>query len=273
MSFLIRPAIPSDLDPIHRLATSLSAQGFLTLPSEREELKSLIDLSVRSFQDKLRNPDEGQYLFVLEGREGDRKVIGCSLVIARHGTRELPHLFFQISSEKRTIQLRSEISGRTELGGLILDPAYRGRSEKLGRQLSYIRLQFIRRHPDRFQKDLIAELLPPLTPDGKSLFWEALGRKFTGMDYREADLLSRRDKGFVEKMFPREEIPIDSLPKEVQEVIGVPGPGSAPAAKMLEAAGFRFLNQIDPFDGGPHYGARQKEVREVTIDVSSRFDG
>ncbi len=97
MSFLIRPAKFSDVDQIHHLATSLSTYGFLTLPAERDGVESLTALSERSFGNKLEDGDQGRYLFLLEDLEM-RRVIGSSLIIARHGTPESPHLFFQVDS-------------------------------------------------------------------------------------------------------------------------------------------------------------------------------
>ena len=109
-------------------------------------------------------------------------------------------------------------------------------------------------------------MLPPFTPDGKSLFWEALGKKITGLDYQEADEMSRRDKSFIRQFFPQGEINITSLPAEAQSVIGIPGPETMAVTKILEAVGFQYLRQIDPFDGGPHYGAKQSDIRYDLVE-------
>ena len=37
---------------------------------------------------------------------------------------------------------------------------------------------------------------------------------------------------------------------------------------MLEKIGFRYLNQVDPFDGGPHYSAL---LRAISVVRSTRF--
>lgn len=263
--FKIRPAQPNDLANLHRLATSLSAHGFLTLPVEKGGLEDLISLSTRSFEQRLDDPDQGRYLFVLE--DADRhQAVGSSLIVARHGTPASPHLYLQVDSEKRTLLLRSETEGRTELGGLILDATYRRHPARLGKRLSYVRLLYIRKHPDLFKRRILAELLPPFTADGKSPLWESLGRRVTGLDYREADRRSRMDKGFVFSTFPKEAIPIPSLSPEAQAVLGVPGPETQAVAKMLTEAGFRYLHQVDPFDGGPHFGAEQTEIRRDVVE-------
>lgn len=265
MPFLIRPSRYSDLDYLHELATSLWATGFLTLPSRRPGLEALISLSERSFSGKIGKPDEGKYLFVLEDLK-TRKVVGSSLVIARHGGPESPHLYFQVDAEKQTLNFQAEEKGRTELGGLILDPAYRGHPAKLGKALSLVRFLYIKRNREKFCEDLLAELLPPFTAEGKSPFWESLGRRLTGMDYREADEKSRKDKRFVLNLFPRGPINISSLSAEAQAALGVVGPATEPVVKILTSIGFRYLQQIDPFDGGPHYGVSQGEVRFDVVD-------
>lgn len=271
MPFLIRPAHHADIDSLHALATSLSATGFLTLPSEAKDLEALIGVSERSFGGKTANVWDAQYLFSLEDLKA-RRVVGCSLIIARHGTEISPHLYFQLDPEKQTLTFVAEETGRTELGGLILDPAYRGahRSSgaKLGKALSLIRFVYLKRHPQKFCEELVAELLPRFTPDGKSPFWESLGRRLTGMDYRDADRKSRKDKRFFTSAFPRGPISLSSLSPEAQSAMGQVGPETEPVVRILTAIGFRYLHQIDPFDGGPHYGARQSEIR---FDVIDRF--
>jgi arginine N-succinyltransferase len=248
------------------LTQAFASQGFLTLPVDKKELGSLLELSQTSFDQTLSDPDQAKYLFVLEDLSLKR-VVGTSLIIARHGTSDSPHIYFQVDPAAETLELKFETSGRTELGGLILDPAYRGHPEKLGKKLSYARLAFISRHPERFKKDLLAELRPPLSTDGTSPFWEALGKKFTGMEYQQADRLSRaEDEEFVKSKFPQEKILIRSLPSEARQRIGKVATEAEPVVKILTAAGFQYLNQVDPFDGGPHYGAQQKEIRQDLVE-------
>ncbi len=263
---MLRPAHPSDRETLHRLTTSLATYGFLTLPSSQNELEDLIDCSQKSFLQKLSDPQDGQFLFVLE-KDSDKKreVIGSSLIIGRHGSPQSPHLYFQIDPLKKTLQLKAEATGRTELGGLILDPKFRGHPEKLGKCLSLIRLLYIETHPHFFYQNILAEFLPPLSPKKDPPLWEALGQRFTGLSYREADRLARTNKTFILQHFPKEEIPIDSLPLEAQKMIGVVGADTQTAVRILSSVGFRYLNQIDPFDGGPHYGVSLKEMKRDIV--------
>jgi arginine N-succinyltransferase len=118
-------------------------------------------------------------------------------------------------------------------------------------------------HRERFCQRLLAELLPPRREDGSNAFWDALGGLLTGLNYYRADLLCRTDKEFIESLFPRHEIVLELLPPEARAVVGQVGPATIPVYKLLQRAGFRYLATVDPFDGGPHYGASLEEVQPI----------
>jgi arginine N-succinyltransferase len=132
-----------------------------------------------------------------------------------------------------------------------------------GRQLSYVRFLYMAIFPERFRATVLAELMPPLTADGKSLFWEACGRRFTSLDYQEADKRSRQNKEFIQQLFPAGDVYATLFPERVQKVIGQVGPETVGVMRMLERIGFRHLDRIDPFDGGPHFEARVSDITLV----------
>jgi arginine N-succinyltransferase len=104
--------------------------------------------------------------------------------------------------------------------------------------------------------------MPPLLPDGRSLFWESCGKRFTGLDYQAADKLSRQNKEFIQQLFPPGDIYATLFPPRVQRLLGAVGPEVQGVRHLLEGVGFRYVDRIDPFDGGPHYEAR---VADVTL--------
>src|SRR5262249_3463886 len=104
---------------------------------------------------------------------------------------------------------------------------------------------------------------PPLTDENRSEFWEALGRRFTGLNYHEADLLSQSHKEFIESLFPEEDIYLCLLDSKARTVIGRVGDATRPAQHLLESIGFEYLEEVDPFDGGPHYGARTEDILTI----------
>jgi arginine N-succinyltransferase len=159
-----------------------------------------------------------------------------------------------------TLQIGFSYDGPTELAGLVVDPAYRRRPGKLGLCVSYVRFLFVAALPHLFEEELLAELLPPLEADGTSHLWKALGKRFTGMTYREADRLSHENKDFIRDLFPSGVVYASLLSEAAQEVIGKVGQQTRGVEKMLRRVGFRYADRIDPFDGGPHFVADRSEV-------------
>lgn len=264
---LIRDVHPNDLPGLRRLAATLDT---VNLPDDEKALARIIERSVDSFSGAIEDPLRREYLFVLEEPETG-ELLGTSLIIAQHGTREAPHVYFEVSSrqtysatidryfEHTVLSIAYDYDGPTEIGGLVVTPAARGKG-KPGKQLSYVRFLFIGMHRENFCDHLLAELLPPLLPDGRSLLWESIGKKFTGLTYKEADRLSRQNKEFIKELFPQSDIWATLFPREVQEVIGQVGPQTLGVKTMLERIGFEYIEHIDPFDGGPHFEVPTDEV-------------
>jgi arginine N-succinyltransferase len=267
---VIRDVQRSDLAGLVKLAALLDT---VNLPNEEKTLLESIDRSVRSFDARIRDPFKREYLFVLEDSEKQR-VVGTSLVIAQHGTHDAPHVFFDVYEKEhysqnvdkhfkhRVLQIGYNFEGQTEIGGLVVHPDYR-RLQKPGKQLSYVRFLYIAMHRARFRDRVLVELLPKLEEDGRSPLWEALGRKFTGLSYQEADRLSRQNKEFIQQLFPPGEIYATLFSQKIQDAIGVVGPESAGARSILERIGFQYDERIDPFDGGPHWSARTDKVEPI----------
>lgn len=270
MSIFLREARRTDLDDLHLLAQQFV---LLNLPSDRGELEKLLDLSCRSFRREIEI-QEGEYLFVAEDSELN-KVVGASKITAKHGTPEVPNLYYQIGKKEKfskelgvgfihqTLKFCEETDGPTEIGGLIVDKLYRRRPEKVGKSVSLVRFLYMGIFPELFQDELHCEFVPPLTAEGRSEFWEALGRRFTGMPYDEADRLSRKNKDFIRQLFPEDELYMTLLESSARLVVGEVGQETRPARKLLESIGFKYKDQVDPFDGGPHYGARKEEVLPI----------
>ncbi|HET6611686.1 MAG TPA: arginine N-succinyltransferase [Kofleriaceae bacterium] len=268
--FQIRPSRPDDLEQVLAVARHLDS---VNLPADRDHLERILDRSAASFAGTLE-ASERELVFVLEDKSAGC-IAGTSMIHAQHGTRRAPHIYFQILKDERysetldryfvhqCLRLGYNYDGPTELGGLILLPAYRRHTDKLGRLLSFVRFVFIAMHRAEFRDRVIAELLPPLENDRTSVLWEHLGKKFTGLTYQEADLKSKYNKEFIRSLFPHEPIYVALLPDAVKRVIGKAGPETRGVETMLCGIGFRFANQIDPFDGGPHFVAATDDITLV----------
>jgi arginine N-succinyltransferase len=268
---ILRPVAESDLDAIVALAQQLDS---MNLPSDREFLAQRVQASLRSFAGRQADWRIGVYVFVLEDTAAGRAV-GTSTIIAKQGRPGMPYFWCAVTSEERRseelgkrfvhtkLQLMSTEDGPTEVGGLILDPQYRRHPERCGKALSIVRFAYISLHPDRFEREVIAEMLSPFEAPGKNLLWDGFGARFTGLAYREADHLSSRTKQFIADLFPRDPVYATLFPKQVQAVIGQPNETAKAAVRILEKIGFRYLSQVDPFDGGPYYGASREAISSV----------
>jgi arginine N-succinyltransferase len=268
---ILRPVAAEDLDAVVALARELDS---VNLPSDPEFLCARIETSLATFGGKREDWREGVYVFVLEDTE-TRQCVGTSTILAKTGTPEAPFYWLEVSTEERRsfeldrrflhtkLRLRSTDDGPTEVGGLVLDPAYRRHPRKCGKALSIVRFSYISMHPERFENFVIAEMLSRFEAPGTNLLWEAFGARFTGLSYREADRLSARTKQFIADLFPRDPVYATLFPPEVQEVIGRPADTALAAVRILESIGFHPLNQVDPFDGGPYYGAARDAIRSV----------
>lgn len=260
--------MPADSTQILRLARVLDS---INLPTEKDALATFIRRSVLSFRGKLKDHQDRIYLFVLE-ECATRRIAGTALIIAKHGTPESPHFYLEMATDQRYsktlkkmfrhtyLTLRRSMDGPTEVGGLIVDPTFRQHPAKIGKQISFVRFLYLAAHPDRFEDEVIAEMMPPLTADKESLFWECYGKRVTGLSFREADKLSTKDKEFIDALFPPIPLYVCMFPVEVQEQLATVGPDTQGAVHLLEKIGLRFLRHVDPFDGGPYYGAKVKDV-------------
>jgi arginine N-succinyltransferase len=151
----------------------------------------------------------------------------------------------------------------------------RGRSGSPGRLLSWGRFSFIGTHRECFEDELIAEMRASFDPEGHNRFWEAFGRRFTGLRYEEADRRSAVDKSFIRDLFPRAKIYASLLDPDVVDHLGQVHPDTRAAVHMLEQAGLAWNGQIDPFDAGPYYGAPTAQVvpvRETVVRPVGRGD-
>ncbi len=221
--------------------------------------------------------DSEFFMFSLEDVATGGGVIGTSQVRARQGGPGNPNWSFRIT-EKRYYspalkfgtshavgQLFGDESGPSELGGLILQPSYRGHAERPGRFLSFVRFHFIGLFRQVFADRILAEMMGPLGPDGENLFWDAFGRKFIPVKFAEADRFCQHDRSFIPDLLPKEEIYLSLLPLEVQNSLGVVARDTIPARKLLESLGFKYRGFIDPFDGGPHLDAAIDKIPLVKL--------
>jgi arginine N-succinyltransferase len=267
------------LDDLVNLASQFN---LLNLPNHRPTLERKIETSLASFAGQ-RSKETSEYTLVAEDVD-NKFVVGCATIVGKKGVPESPNYSFRVLKKERfsrdlgvgfihqILRLKVDTDGSSEVGGLVIDRGYRRRPEKLGKLISLSRFCYIGLKPERFTESVHVEMAPPLTEDGKSEFWEALGRRFTGMPYQEADALSQQNKEFIRSLFPEEDIYLCLLDAKARLVVGRVGPETQPALHMLEGLGFKYKEEIDPFDGGPHLGCPARDIKVIREGRVLEFD-
>jgi arginine N-succinyltransferase len=280
VAFEIRAALPGDEEQLLGVARHLNS---VNLPDDESSIHEIVEQSHLSFSGAITDPRLRQYVFVLVDRAEER-IVGTSMIFAQLGRRGTPYIYFDVLDEEKysgtidkhfhhtVLRIGYSYNGPTEIGGLVLMPDYRLSPERLGTMISYVRFLYLGAHPNLFQDEVLAELLPPLEPDGTSHLWEALGRHFTDMSYADADRLSKKNKEFINALFPAGVIYASVLPKNAQEVIGKTGMQTKGVEKLLRRIGFRYAHRVDPFDGGPHFTARMDEITLVADTRRTKAD-
>ncbi|MGI4876251.1 MAG: arginine N-succinyltransferase [Janthinobacterium lividum] len=271
MTWYVRPAVAGDIDALLELA-HLTGGGFTNLPPDRDALARRLAKSDASFGAAIAAPVDEMYLLILE-QTSTRRIGGTAVVFSRVGS-EWPFYSYKLSSVSQTsrelgttfsmqlLNLVTDHDGASEVGGLFLHPDLR--TGGLGKLLARSRYLFIAQSRERFGDRLLAELRGVMTDDGNSPFWDGLGKRFFGMDFRAADKFnSLNGNQFIADLMPKHPIYVALLPESARAVIGLPHDRGAPAMRMLEAEGFRFENYVDVFDGGPTMTVRTDMVRTV----------
>jgi arginine N-succinyltransferase len=279
--FVIRPAILDDLPTLLKLAKMVH---FINLPADKDLLSAKVGRSRRSFAGDVDDIRHREFMFVLEDRESS-EVVGTCTILGCVSWEGHPHIYLktgkrsfysedlQLGQTHVTLELGTDTSGPSEVGGLILAPGFRGRPERLGSLLSLVRFHFIGLNRELFAERILAEMMGPLTPDSGTLLWEYLGRRFINLSYKEADLFSSRSKEFLLSLWPKGEIYASLLPPEARALIGRVGEETEPAKRMLEKQGFKYHGHVDPFDGGPYLDARIDDIPIVKATTNVRLGG
>lgn len=309
--FVIRQAMPQDLDDLHALAKQTF---FINLPPDRDIISQKIEQSTRSFDALVRtrhgkkkagpsgpaahpgrhppartrtssahSSDSGLrnltnvgdlFLFVLENTQ-TRAVIGTSQVIARMGGPGHTRFFMtldRVSCTSRSLglgwnhlvgRMGGDQSGPTEIGGIILNHAFRGHPLHLGRLLSFVRFHFIGLHRRTFADNIVAEMLGPITRTGYNPFYEKFTRHFITRPFADVYRFSQTSREFMDTLMPKGDVFLSILDPEVANAAGEVGSDTLPARRILERLGFEYFHRIDPMDGGPHLEARTDKISLV----------
>lgn len=281
MSCRIRAARPSDLRSLYDLA-KLTGGGFTNLPAEKATLEAKLAKSADGFSRQGENPGDDLYVFMLEnvdtgqirgtcqifGAVGiDRPFYSYLISTLTQKSEELGRIF-----RNQTLNLTTDLEGFSEVGGLFLHP--QERAGGLGMLLARSRYLFIKQHRPRFGDSVLAELRGVMDQSGNSPFWDAIGGRFFGMTFPEADEFNAvHGTQFIADLFPQTPIYVSMLPESARAVMGQPHPTGRAALKMLENEGFDWDGYLDIFDGGPTVTARTDKIKTIVESEWARVAG
>ncbi|KQW46309.1 MULTISPECIES: arginine N-succinyltransferase [unclassified Roseateles] len=270
---LLRPVAEADLPALMRMAAA-SADGISSLPNDEAKLAARIAASMQSFASLDDASGEETYLFVLEDMSA-RRVVGCSGIAASAGFFDRFYSYrnefvvhasnaLGVSQRMHTLHLCHDLTGATLLTSFYLDPDYEhGPAAQL---LSRSRLLFIRAHAERFSERIAAESPGITDAAGQSPFWDAVGRRFFGMDYPQAELIvGGRSKAFIADLMPPSPIYVALLPEAAQWALGQLHPVGELPFSVLQDEGFDADSYVDIFDGGPTVDAPLASLRSVRL--------
>ncbi len=266
--YVFRPMHRDDCDALLRLA-SQSAAGLTSLPSDEHILRKRIEHSVESFACTVKKAGDEGYLFALED-SATKMVVGVSGIEAVVGVREPFYTYLiqddlheskalEMGQQHTTLHLTAIKKGPSEICSLLLSPKHRGN----GRLLSLGRFLFMAAFPNRFSDHVIAELRGVIDDNGVPPFYTSLAKSFMNMPFTRADYLSMRNKEFIKKLMPSYPIYKRMLSTAAQAVIGHVHINTRPALHVLLDEGFKKIQCIDIFDGGPVVRATCTDIRSI----------
>ncbi len=266
---LVRAATVADLPALLQLALE-AGSGLTSLPASEERLERRLQTVEASFAGTLPMAD-ADYLFVLEDASG--QVIGTSGVLAAAGLREPWYSYrrgltvtasreLNVYRQQPTLFLTNDLTGASALCSLFLSPPYRHSLN--GRLLSRARFIHMAEFVADFAPRVIAEMRGLSDAEGRSPFWDSLGRHFFRMDFARADYLTGTgSKSFIAEMMPKFPLYACFLSEAARAAMGRVHPDSEPALVMLLEEGLQDQGYIDIFDGGVTIEAPFNHIRSI----------
>jgi arginine N-succinyltransferase len=170
--------------------------------------------------------------------------VGCAV----HAAPEL-----NLMHRQRTLLLGNDLTGAAELDRIEVDTAA-GAAAQRSAVIALVdaALAQLRGAPQAWGRTLIVELPGVRDANGRSPFWQGLGRHFHSgdPDAEAARLGAEAWRRHVAALLPRQRLYASFLPDDAQAAIGSVREDARPLRDALEAAGLRFAQQVRIDDGG-----------------------
>ena len=280
--FVVRPVETTDIAALESLA-AVATSGVHTLPKNRQAIERAVERSIAAFGAQVEIPSEEAYFFVLESA-ADKAIVGIAAISATAGSNGTFFAFrndviqqvsrdLNISHSVHALTLCSDLTSYSQLSSF-----YVGNERAAGPEavlLSRARLMFAATAPHRFGDKFFASLAGITDANGRSPFWEALGRKFFQMDFLEAERVieGARNRTLIVELMPHYPVYVPLLPGDAQAAMGqVHAEGEVPF-RILSEEGFQPDEFIDIFDGGPILQAHKNALRSFSASMLRQVTG
>jgi len=281
----VRPLNFSDLQQLERLAV-ISGGRLTTLTANREQLGELIGATQQSLRKNVRRPEGETYHFGLADEDG--RIVGVAGIESAVGLASpfysyridaVVHASSDLGIHNRipALHLCQDYTGYARLYTLFIDSEFRTPANL--HLLSRARMLFMARFPERFAPRTLVELQGTLDDQGRSPFWECLGRHFFSMEFDKANYLTGINaKSFIADLMPHYPVYVPLLSAAAQASLGEPRPDVEDVMALLEDEGFNYRGYVDIFDAGPTLEIRTDQIRsiadsrELTLRVGTPAD-
>ena len=268
---IIRPIDHNDLSALEQLARS-AAGGTTTLPDNRDYLSELINQTQLALHQPVDRAGSESYHFVLQDSASD-EIIGIAGIDASVGLKtpfysyridEIIHASAELQIHNRVpaLHLCQDYTGATRLCTLFIKPDQRTPANL--HLLSRARMLFMAPNLQRFGRRTIAELQGMMDEQGRSPFWECLGRHFFDMEFARANYLTGiNSKAFIADLMPHYPVYTTLLSEEARQSLGQVRPDVEEVLDLLLDEGFKDRGYVDIFDAGPTVESRTDDLRSV----------
>ena len=270
--YVVRPVETTDLAQLEALVRR-GSHRVPTLPRERAALAAMIERSVASFAAAAQAPGAERYTFVLA--DGQGAIAGTATLVARAGEgggylafrKDMMQQYSDdpaVRVDVAMLRLCTDLSGHSQLAGFHAPDRALDWAQKA--LLARARLLYAALAPRRCADEFFAALPGPLAGESGSPFWNAVGRKFFGMDVDAAETLleGARDAARIAAVMPHHPVYIGLLPSAARAAIAAPDAGAAPSLGPLCREGFKTAAYVDICDGGPVLRAARQGLRCTT---------
>lgn len=269
MSFVTRLAQPRDLDALAALSDHADPRVY-TLARGRDAVRQAIERSLESVTREVDVPADEHYLLVLEGEGGE--LLGTAALRSTAGSQGTFFCFrndvihhasheLHVSNNVHVLTLSSDLTGHSQLLSFFVDGRRVPRAAAA--QLSRARLALVAAERQRFAQRFFVSLAGWCDEALASPFWDALGRRFFGMDFIEAEraVSGARNRTLIVELMPHYPVYVPLLPAVAQAAIGQLHEHAALPYEILSAEGFEADSYVDLFDGGPILEAHASKLR------------